>query len=112
MTGVFTTRGKVLATAVLLILGAAFAGLVSQFPQLVWLSEHKKPLFLIAGLALAVAGLSQWKARNLPCPLDAAEARACARARKWSNATYAFSVVIFLIGVGFAFIPELLSSNS
>ena len=27
MTGVFTTRGKVLATAVLLILGAAFAGL-------------------------------------------------------------------------------------
>lgn len=91
--------------------GAAFAGLVGQFPQLIWLSEHKKGLFLFAGLALIVAGIAQYRARNLPCPLDPRAAQACTQARRLAKITYVVSVLIYLLGAGFAFIPQLLLTS-
>jgi hypothetical protein len=88
--------------------GAAMAGLVTTFPQIVWLSEHKVPLFAIAGVMLLAAGVMQWRARSLPCPADPTLAAACTRARKWSVAIYAFSVVMFATGFFFAFIAPTL----
>jgi hypothetical protein len=35
--------------------GAALASVVSAVPQLVWLSEHKVPLFAFAGVVLALS---------------------------------------------------------
>jgi len=52
--------------------GAALAGLVSSFPQLVWLSAHKVAVFSIAGVMLVLAGAVQWKNRHAPCPADPA----------------------------------------
>ena len=50
--------------------GAVLVGLISAFPQLVWLSEHKSLVFGIAGVLLAASGALLWHARRLPCPVD------------------------------------------
>jgi hypothetical protein len=88
--------------------GAAMAGLVGTFPQIVWISEHKVPLFFFAGFMLVCAGVMQWRARSLPCPADPALALACTRARKLSFYIYVFSVLIFLIGFFFAFVAPII----
>lgn len=88
--------------------GAALAGLVGTFPQIVWISEHKVTLFFFAALMLACAGVMQWRARSLPCPADPALAQACMRARKISFYIYVFSVAIFLLGFFFAFVAPIL----
>ena len=78
-------------------------GLVGALPQLVWLSERKVPLFIVAGLMLVIAGYFQLLARNAPCPADPAAAEACEKARRVSMNVYRVSVAIFLIGYYFAF---------
>jgi hypothetical protein len=89
--------------------GAALVGLVSAFPQLVWLSEHKVPLFVVAALLLAGSGVLLWKARRLPCPVDPAAARSCTRLRRISATLYVVALVAYLVGAIFAFLlPRLL----
>jgi len=64
--------------------GAALASVVTAVPQLVWLSEHKIPLFAFAGLMLVLSGVSAYRNRNAPCPADPAQAKSCMRLRRWS----------------------------
>lgn len=85
-------------------MGATLAGLVSAFPQMVWLSEHKNILFPAAAVMLTVAGIMQYRAGYLPCPIDPAQAKACMRLRKISAGIYIFSVIAFLTGTFFAYI--------
>jgi len=84
--------------------GAVLVGLVSSFPQLVWLSEHKVSVFLVAGLLLVISGALIWRARTLPCPADPAAARACTRLRQVSAVLFGVSLVSFAAGATFAFI--------
>jgi hypothetical protein len=84
--------------------GAVLIGLVSSFPQLVWLSEHKGIVFSLAGVVLAASGLMIWRARRLPCPADPAAARACTRLRRVSAVLLGVSVVSYGAGVLFAFV--------
>lgn len=84
--------------------GAVMIGLVSAVPQLVWLSEHKVALFLIAGLLLAGSSLSTYMARNAPCPIDPNQAKACMRLRRNSKIILIVSWVLYVIGFFFAFI--------
>jgi hypothetical protein len=84
--------------------GAVLVGLVSAFPQLVWLSEHKVLVFGLAGLLLGVSGLMIWRARNLPCPVDPVAARSCTRLRRLSVVVYVISVACFALGGAFAFV--------
>lgn len=88
--------------------GAALSSLVSVFPQVVWLSEHKAGLFVFAGLMLLAGGVLQWKNRRAPCPLDPALRSACLRTRKTSAAVYATSVLVYGVGGWFAFIQPWL----
>ena len=88
--------------------GAALSSLVSVFPQVVWLSEHKEALFGIAGAALALSGWIQWKNRTAPCPVDPSLRDACLRTRKASQRVYAVSVGFYLLGGWFAFVQPLL----
>ena len=83
--------------------GAALVGLVSAFPQLVWLSEHKGWVFGIAGVLLAASGAMLWHARRLPCPVDPAAARSCMRLRRISHTLYFVAVGCCLLGALFAF---------
>lgn len=92
--------------------GAALSSVVAAFPQIVWLSEHKEIVFTLAAAMLALAGVMQWRARSLPCPADPLLAAACVRTRRMSFRMYLISLIIFLIGGGFAFVLPLLAVNS
>jgi hypothetical protein len=87
--------------------GAVLVGLISTFPQLVWLSEHKAGVFTVAGALLALSGVMIWRARRLPCPVDPVAARSCTRLRRISAALYGVSVAIFAVGASFAFLLPL-----
>jgi hypothetical protein len=89
--------------------GAALSGLVSVFPQLVWLSEHKIGLFTFAGFALSASGALQWHNRYAPCPIDPALRKACLRTRRVSLWMWAFSVAVYAVGGYFAFIAPWLA---
>ena len=92
------------ATLVAIGSAATLASLVSNFPQLIWISEHKGLVFGLAGAMLAIAGYLQWRARNSPCPADAQLAEVCAKTRKNALRIYWLSVGIFAVGAFFAFI--------
>ena len=89
--------------------GAALSSLVSVFPQIVWLSEHKEGLFVFAGLAMAASGVLQWRNRNAPCPVDPALRQACLKTRKASLRVYLFSVLVYAVGGWFAFVQPWLA---
>lgn len=98
------------ALLVSLGLGAVMAGLATNVPGLIWISEHKPQVFLFAGSMLALNGLLLWNNRNAPCPIDPELRKACIRGRKMSAILYFVSLGIFLIGAFFAFIaPSLFS---
>lgn len=106
---VFTSSGTLVCCALPALLvsigaGATLAGLVTNFPQLVWLSEHKGLVFGIAGAMLAIAGTLQWRARFLPCPADPRLAAACMRTRRLSAVIYGISVAMYATGILFAFV--------
>ena len=88
--------------------GAALSSLVSIFPQVVWLSEHKEALFGFAGLMMIGSGVLQWRNRSAPCPIDPALRDACLKTRKTASKLYAASVVLYFIGGWFAFIQPWL----
>ncbi len=87
--------------------GAALSSLVAAFPQVVWLSERKEGLFLVAGLAMLASGWLQWRNRTAPCPVELGLRDACLRTRKVSLRVYLFSVGFYLLGGWFAFIQPL-----
>ena len=87
--------------------GAVLSSLVSALPQLVWISEHKNGVFLLAGTMLAAAGVAQWRARCSPCPLDPVLRDSCLRTRRLSAAVYTLSVALFAVGGWFAYVQPL-----
>jgi len=88
--------------------GVALIGLVSAVPQLIWLSEHKIPLFIFAGIMLAISGAARYMSRNAPCPVDPVMAKACGRTRKLSLGVFYFSLAMYATGFFFAFIAPYL----
>ena len=88
--------------------GAALIGVVSTFPQLIWLSEHKVGLFIFAGVMLTLSGTMRYLTRNAPCPADPKKAKACARMRKFSFGIFLFSLTMYCVGFYFAFIAAKL----
>lgn len=84
--------------------GATLVGLVSAFPQLVWLSEHKALVFGIAGALLLGSGVLLWRARRLPCPAEPATARSCTRLRRISAGLYWVALCSYALGGTFAFV--------
>lgn len=92
------------ALLVSLGLGAVMVGLVSNVPQLIWISEHKPLVFGIAGTLLVLAGLMQWRSSKLPCPADSVLALSCANARKMAMVIYGTSLLLYAVGSWFAFV--------
>src|SRR5215472_17110436 len=84
--------------------GAALAGLVTAFPQLVWLSEHKPLVFGIALALLVASGWATWYSRTLPCPTEPVAAQSCQRLRRVNVALYSIALVCFALGLTFAVI--------
>ena len=84
--------------------GAVLASLVTAIPQLVWISEHKIPLFAFAGVMLVLSGISSYRNRNAPCPTDPVQAKSCLRLRRLSARVFCLSSVLYVIGFFFAFV--------
>lgn len=99
------------AVMVALGAGASLAGLVTAFPQLIWLSERKPLVFGFAFLMLALSGVAQWRSRRLPCPTDPGLARTCARLRTWSSVAWWVALLATFIGASVAFGLPLLQSS-
>jgi hypothetical protein len=78
-------------------------------PQLVWISEHKIPLFAFAGLMLVLSGVSTYRNRRAPCPVDPVQAKSCLRLRRLSARIFYLSSILYLIGFFFAFVIARIS---
>lgn len=89
-------------------LGTTLVGIVSYFPQLVWISLYKAPIFAVAGSMLLFNGIVLIKNKTKLCPIDSKLRAACIKGRKWSIYLYCFSLAIYLIGFTFAFIIPLM----
>tara|TARA_Y100001968_G_scaffold315276_1_gene341689 strand:+ start:445 stop:828 length:384 start_codon:yes stop_codon:yes gene_type:complete len=105
----FTSLGTLLCCALPALMvsigaGAVLAGLVSNFPELIFLSKYKIYVFSIAGLLITISGYMLWVNRNAPCPIDPMAAKLCNKLRKLSIYIYCFSLIIFLTGLFFAFV--------
>lgn len=92
--------------------GAAFAGLIGNVPQLIWISEQKVYLFGIGGVLLAFGGLMQWKSKQSACPIDPKLAAACGTTKDWSPRIYIISLGLYLVGAIFAFVIPLLNQGT
>ena len=88
-------------------MGAVMAGLVSNIPQLIWLSNHKMELFIIAGTMLVISGYFTYK-KAQSCPSDPVQAKACANLKKFSKVVFWVSVILYLVGFFFAYLIPLL----
>lgn len=91
--------------------GAALSSLVSAVPQLVWISEHKEPVFVMATLLMTAGGWVQWRNRYAPCPLDPNLRDACLRARRFSARLYMLSLALLAVGGWFAFVAPWLAET-
>jgi hypothetical protein len=89
--------------------GAVLASLVTAVPQLVWISEHKTPLFAFAGVMLLLSGIYSYRQRNAPCPTDPSQAKSCLRLRRISARIFYFSSILYVIGFFFAFVIARIS---
>src|SRR5262249_8756741 len=90
--------------------GAALASLVTNVPQLVWLSEHKVPLFMFAATMLVMSGVTMFDNRRLPCPADPVQAKSCQHVRRLSAGIFLVSLVVYAIGFFFAFVAAKIVS--
>src|SRR5215469_2451145 len=86
--------------------GATMASLVTNLPQLVWLSEHKVPLFTFAAIMLVMSGVTMSDKRRIPCPTDPQKAKSCIRVRRLSAAIFFVSLAIYAVGFFFAFVAS------
>ncbi len=96
------------ALLVALGLGAVVAGLVADFPGLIWLSRNKLYIFIVAAVLLVAAGLMRKSGRTKTCPADPVKARACGRFKKAGTWIYWISVVLYVISVFVAYIAPML----
>ena len=105
----FTSTGTLLCCAlpsllVALGMGATMAGLVTTFPQLIWLSQYKAYIFISSGVMLVLSAYLQYRARYEPCPIDPSQAQTCKKGRKYSMWILCVSCAVWLIGAFFAFV--------
>ena len=113
VTTLLTSAGTLVCCAlpalfVVLGSGAAFASLVTAFPQLVWLSEHKALTFGSAGTLLGASALLRMGALSASCPTDPKLSEACRSTRSWTRYAFWIAIAFFVLGCVFAFAPSLL----
>jgi hypothetical protein len=86
--------------------GAVMASLVTNVPQVVWLSEHKGPLFIFAGIMLVISGATTYLNRRAPCPTDPTQAKSCRRMRRLAGTVFVTSLALYAVGFYFAFVAS------
>ena len=90
---------------VLLGAGSVFASLTSFIPQLIWIAEQKIYLFILAGFFLAVTAYFEYRNNKITCIPD--QSQECEPIRDWSKVILRISILLYLVGLFFAFILPL-----
>jgi hypothetical protein len=93
---------------IVLGMGASLVSVVGAVPQLIWFSEHKIAVFIVAGLMLGIALGLKIFAADKSCPVDPELAKACQSSRRYSAIVFGFSVAMYLVGAFFAFVAPLI----
>ena len=91
------------AALVALGLGASLVSFLGNYPQLIWISEHKNGVFVFAGCMLAGSWAARRYSRDLSCPIGGETGEACATTRRASGILFYISVAVYLTGAFFAF---------
>ena len=110
--GLFTSLGTLIccaipSTLVILGLGATMASFLSEFPQLIWLSENKGWVFGLSFFMLGVSYAAQRYAATQTCPIDKKED--CEQTKSWSKPLFYVTLAINVVGALYAFVlPRLL----
>jgi hypothetical protein len=105
----FTSFGTLICCAipsmlVLLGLGTVVAGFLGEFPQLIWLSEHKAWVFGFSLFMLISARIMQGLALKKSC-----EDGYCEVTKSWAKPMWWASLGINLVGIFWAFVlPQLI----
>ena len=92
-------------------LGAVLAGIASNVPALIWISEHKVQVFIFSALMLLMNGLILLKNKDALCPIGPKLRDACMNGRKTSLHIYFISLFIFAVGFFFAYIAPILQRS-
>ena len=79
-------------------MGASFAALTSNFPQIIWLVERKNYLFAITAVLLAVSYFLMKRSEQEACPIDPGLGAACREGKSISHKIFWVSVIVYLIG--------------
>lgn len=95
-------------TLVSLGMGATFASLTANVPQIIWLTERKDLLFLFTGLLLIISYLLMRQSEKMACPIDVNQNQVCDSSKKISKKMYWVTVFIYLIGVTFSYIIPMI----
>ncbi|MDB2439784.1 hypothetical protein N9W89_13810 [Hellea sp.] len=96
------------AVMITLGMGAALSSLTSNVPQLIWLSAHKPLVFGGSFILLCLAWAVRYLTRNMPCPADPAQAKACARLRAIGGWVLYIGFGVWAVGAFSAFVlPKL-----
>ena len=108
----FSSVGTLLCCAlpsllVFLGFGATFAGMVSFFPQIVWLSKYKEIVFGFSFLLILFGFVFHFLNQNMACPIDPLQARVCRSTRTWSFGILVFSSLLWVTGALFAFVAPV-----
>jgi hypothetical protein len=96
------------ALLVSLGLGATLISVLGTFPQLIWLSEHKISVFIVAGVLLTLSGLSRWVSVRSECPVDSSNGENCRTAKSISTPVFYVSIILYCVGAFFAFVAPYL----
>lgn len=98
------------AVMITLGMGAALSSLTSNVPQLIWLSERKPLVFGGSFVLLCLAWFVRYLTRNMPCPADPAQAKACARLRALGGWVLYIGFGVWAIGAFSAYVlPKILA---
>lgn len=87
-------------------MGAVVAGLVSDFPALIWLSKYKEWTFLVAGILI---GFNFWlfygRKSNQVCEIDEfGNETPCDTAARWSKIILWISFGLYVLGLFSAYL--------
>lgn len=78
-------------------LGAAVAAMISQFPILVTLSQHKIWIFIFSALLLVITARLLWRSGQ-SCPADPRLAAVCKQLNRWNKRIFYIALSVWSLG--------------
>lgn len=94
------------STLVILGFGATVASFVSEFPQLIWLSDHKAWVFGFSFFMLTLSYIGQRYSQDMSCPVDKKDD--CQKTKGWARPLFFLTLGVNLVGFIYAFVLPVL----